>query len=104
MDKVEFCRKLITENIANHIITVKFIKKNGDLRTMQIHRSKELENSRTFSQPEATAKRLNTLAQSNKMVVEELVRPGVIGHQYRTLNLESIVEINCNKQSYTFDK
>jgi len=104
MDKIDFVRNLIEENIANKILTVKFIKKTtGELRTMQIHRSKKLEDSRTFSQPEATAKRHETLRKRDMMVVEELVKPGVIGHQYRTLNLGTVKELSFAGQKYTFD-
>ena len=101
-EKINTIKSLIREN-GNKFITVDFIKKSGELRHMQCHRSKVLESSVKGTAPEATASRKATLKANNMLCVEELVKPGTNEFQWRTINCETVKKIACNGVEYIFD-
>lgn len=102
LEKITQVKNIIASNVGNRICTVSFHKKDGSLRIMQLHKSKELEASRTGNNAEATAKRMWTLNTNGMMCVEELVKPGSAEHQYRTLNCATVETIKCNGKTYDF--
>ena len=102
IEKIALVKSIIASNVGNRICTVSINKKDGTLRTMQLHNSKDLESSRTGNNAEATAKRMWTLDKNGMMCVEELVKPGSAEHQYRTLNCATVKTIKCNGKTYDF--
>ena len=105
-EKVAIVKNLIKEGIASgKFLSVDFIKKTtGELRHMNVRRSKLLEASVKGTAPEATAARKATYAARDLLQVEELVKPATNEFQWRTINLEGVKRIACNGQVHTFDE
>ena len=101
-EKVELVKNLIRQH-GNKFLAVDFRKKDGSLRHMLCHRSKVLESNVKGTNAEATEARKATLKSRNMICVEELVKPAVAGHQWRTVNCETVEKISCNGQEYVFD-
>lgn len=104
-DKLTTIKNLIVENMrSGRFMTVDFIKKTtGELRHMQVRKSKVLEASVKGTAPDATAARKATNKVRNLLLVEELVRPATNEFQWRTINLEGVRKISCNGRVYNFD-
>lgn len=104
-EKVELCHKMLNDN-GNRFCHVDFIKKDGTVRRMTLHRSKALEATVNGMHPLITAKANETLARNNMMRVEELCRDaeGKPAHQWRTLNLATIQRIAVNGAVVDFTK
>lgn len=100
-EKVEIVKNLVRQH-GNQFITVDFKKKDGTLRHMCVHRSKVLESQVKGTNPESVAARKDTLKKRNMICVEELVKPGTMGHQWRTINCETVEKICCNGHEYVF--
>ena len=101
-EKVEIVKNIVRQH-GNKFITIDFVKKNGDLRHMQCHRSKVLESSVKGTMPEVTAARKATLARQNMLCVEELVKPGCAEYQWRTVNCETVKKIVPDGVEHVFD-
>ena len=104
-EKVAIVKKLIQEGMSSgKFLSVDFIKKTtGELRHMNVRRSKLLESSVKCTAPEATAARKATYEARDLLQVEELVKPAAQEFQWRTVNLEGVKRIACNGQVYTFE-
>lgn len=104
-EKVAIVKNLITEGMrSGKFMSVDFIKKTtGELRHMNVRRSKLLEASVKGTAPEATAARKATYAVRDLLQVEELVKPATQEFQWRTINLEGVKKIACNGQVHVFD-
>lgn len=100
-EKVNMIKGLIKSH-GNKFMTVDFRKKDGSLRHMCLHRSKVLEGSVKDTAPESTEARKATLKRQNMALVEELVKPGENGHQWRTINLETVEKVCCAGREYAF--
>ena len=92
--------KNILENIGNRIATISFIKKDGSVRNMQLHKSQELIEQIKNSDPQRTASRKWTLSQNGMMCVQELTCDHK--HQWRTVNLDTVTRIACDGNVRTF--
>ena len=105
-EKVAIVKSLIKEGIASgKFLSVDFIKKTtGELRHMNVRRSKLLEASVKGTAPEATAARKATYAARDLLQVEELVKPATNEFQWRTINLEGVKRIACNGQVHVFEE
>lgn len=104
-EKIEICRNILSDN-GNKFCHVDFIKKDGTVRRMTLHKSKKLEATVTGMHPLITAKANETLKANGMMRVEELTR-GADGkpiHQWRTLNLGSITRLAVNGAVLDFSK
>lgn len=100
-DKVKLVKDLVRQH-GNQFLTVDFRKKDGTLRHMCVHRSKVLESSVKGTRPDATNACNTTLGLRNMIRVEELVKPGTAGHQWRTVNCETVEKICCNGKEFIF--
>lgn len=103
-EKVEICRNLIKEGIASgKFLSVDFIKKTtGELRHMQVRKSKVLEASIKGTAPEVTEARRQTYRAHDLLLVEELVKPATKEFQWRTITLDNVKRIACNGQVHEF--
>lgn len=104
-EKVAIVGKLIKDGIASgKFMTVDFIKKTtGELRHMQVRRSKLLEANVKGTMPEATAARKATLRANDMLLVEELVKPATNEFQWRTITLKGVKRIVANGQVHEFE-
>ena len=100
-EKIEAIKNLVRQH-GNKFMTVDFVKKDGTLRHMCVHRSKMLEAQVKGTMPEATAARKETLKKRNMLCVEELVKPGSNEHQWRTINCETVQKICCDGVEHVF--
>lgn len=105
-EKINIVKNLIKEGMqSGKFLSVDFIKKTtGELRHMNVRRSKLLEASVKGTAPEATAARKAIYAARDLLQVEELVCPAKNEFQWRTINLEGVKRIACNSQVHTFDE
>lgn len=103
-EKVDICRKLISEGMASgKFMSVDFIKKTtGELRHMQVRKSKLLEASVKGTAPEATAARKATYRARDLLLVEELVKPATQEFQWRTITLDGVKRIAVGGQVHEF--
>ena len=103
-EKVEICRSIIKDGIASgKFMSVDFIKKTtGELRHMQVRRSKVLEAGIKGTQPEVTEARRATYRARDLLLVEELVKPASQEFQWRTIPLENVKRIASRGQVYEF--
>ena len=104
-EKVAIVKKLINDGISSgKFLSVDFIKKTtGELRHMNVRRSKLLEASVKGTNPGATASRKATYEARDLLQVEELVKPATQEFQWRTVNLEGVKRIACNGKVYAFE-
>ena len=104
-EKVAIVKNLIVEGIkSGKFLSVDFIKKTtGELRHMQVRRSKLLEANVKGTAPGATAARKATYAVRDLLQVEELVKPATNEFQWRTINLEGVKRIACNGIVHEFE-
>lgn len=103
--KIEICRNLLADN-KNRFCKVTFIKKDGSVRVMTLHKSKKLEATVNGMHPLITAKTNDTLAKRGMIRVEELTRDenGIPIHQWRTLTLPNIQRLAVNGAVLDFTK
>ena len=103
-EKIAIVKQLIVDGMkSGKFMTVDFIKKTtGELRHMQVRRSKLLESSVKGTMPEATAARKATLKARDMLLVEELVKPATQEFQWRTITLDNVKKIVANGQAYEF--
>lgn len=103
--KIEICRNLLADN-KNRFARVEFLKKDGALRKMTLHKSKKLEATVTGMHPLITSKTNETLRENGMMRVEEFCRDpeGKPVHRWRTLNLGTIQRLAVNGAVLDFTK
>lgn len=103
-EKIAIVKQLIVDGMrSGKFMTVDFIKKTtGELRHMQVRRSRLLESSVKGTMPEATAARKATLKARDMLLVEELVKPATQEFQWRTITLDNVKKIVANGQAYEF--
>lgn len=96
-EKIEIIGRILSDN-KNRFARVEFIKKDGTLRRMTLHKSKKLEATVNGMHPLITAKANETLKANGMMRVEEFCRDasGKPVHQWRTLNLGSVRRLAVN--------
>ena len=103
--KIEICRNILSDN-GNKFCHVDFIKKDGTVRRMTLHKSKKLEATVNGMHPLITSKANETLRANGMMRVEEFCRDaeGKPVHQWRTLNLGTITRLAVNGAVLDFTK
>lgn len=103
--KIEICRNLLADN-KNRFARVEFLKKDGTLRKMSLHKSKKLEATVNGMHPLITSKANETLRANGMMRVEEFCRDenGNPVHRWRTLNLGTIQRLAINGAVLDFTK
>ena len=103
--KIEICRHLLADN-KNRFCKVAFIKKDGFMRVMTLHKSKKLEATVNGMHPLITSKANETLRANGMMRVEEFCRDenGNPVHRWRTLNLGTIQRLAINGAVLDFTK
>lgn len=103
-EKIAIVKQLIVDGMrSGKFMTVDFIKKTtGELRHMQVRRSRLLESSVKGTMPEATAARKATLKARDMLLVEELAKPATQEFQWRTIALDNVKKIVANGQAYEF--
>lgn len=103
--KIEICRNLLANN-KNRFCKVDFIKKDGTIRRMTLHKSKKLEATVNGMHPLITSKANETLRANGMMRVEEFCRDenGNPIHRWRTLNLGTIQRLAINGAVLDFTK
>ena len=79
--KIEICRNLLADN-KNRFCKVDFIKKDGTIRRMTLHKSKKLEATVNGMHPLITSKANETLRANGMMRVEEFDDGYVLGNVY----------------------
>lgn len=103
-EKVEaVARTIKTFFDGGQFLKVSFRKKDGTMRTMLCHRSKILEHSVKGTMRATTEKIRETRKQRGLMLVEEIVCPGKPEHQWRTVNLATVVAVEGGGQLFTFE-
>jgi len=90
--------------VGGSIFTVVFKKKDGSTRTMNARL--KVQKYVKGTQPEITAKRKETLDQQNMVGVYEMkgTATGEAAENYRTINLNTLMELRANGQVKTFDR
>lgn len=103
IEKINTVRNIIMPAVrANKIAKITFMKKDGTLREMTLHRSRALESTVKGTREGATAKRDWTLTKNGMLVCEELAADK--SHQWRTVNLGTTTRVAVGGEVFEFNK
>lgn len=103
IEKINTIRNIIMPAVrANKIAKITFVKKDGSLREMTLHRSRALESTVKGTREKAMAKRDWTLTKNGMLVCEELAADKT--HQWRTINLGTATRVAVGGNVLEFNK
>lgn len=103
IEKINAVRNIVMPAVrANKIAKITFVKKDGTLREMTLHRSRALESTVKGTRAGAVEKRDWTLTKNGMLVCEELAADKT--HQWRTVNLGTTTRVAVGGDVFEFNK